>query len=472
MRKASIFIVLALFLAICAAPAYANDVPPLPHAFYGSVTINNSPAPVGTQVEARGEGVRTGIAGNPIVTTEVGKYGSADPLGPKLVVQGNIASGATITFYVNGVSTGQTAAWHSGETTELNLAVTITVAPPTVTTSAATAIGTTTATLNGSLAALGTATSVQVSFEWGLTSTYGNQTSPQPMASTGSFSAPLSSLSPGTTYHFRAKAVGQGTSYGTDITFTTGTPPPAGGGGGGGGAADTTPPTTSDILASAITETGADIAWRTNEASTSQVEYWSSPSKLSPLDTAMVYNHLVHLTDLTPGTIYHYKTMSKDAAGNLAVSDEHTFTTLGKAPAAIFTTRDLSISPTEVNIGETVTISVTVANTGTASGSYEVALKLNGVTEATKKVTVAAAKSESVSFTVSKDKAGTYSVDIDGLTGSFTVKEKPVLAPAPPPPPPPPPVKPPINWPLIGGIIGAVVVVGLLIFFVARRRVA
>jgi hypothetical protein len=32
--------------------------------------------------------------------------------------------------------------------------------------------------------------------------------------------------------------------------------------------------------------------------------------------------------------------------------------------------------------------------------------------------------------------------------------------------------KPSINWPLIGGIIGAVVVVGLVIFFVRRRRVA
>jgi hypothetical protein len=490
-------------------------------------------------VEARGQGVRIGIEGNPIVTTEVGKYGSADPTGTKLVVQGDITDGAIITFYVNGVSTGQTAAWHSGDVTELNLAVTITVVPPTVVTSAATAIGTTTATLNGSLTNLGTATSVQVSFEWGLTTTYGSQTSPQTMTGIGSFSAALTSLSSSTTYHFRAKAVGTDTGYGLDMTFTTRTPAA---GGGGGGAADTTPPTISDISVSNITKTSADIAWKTNEMSNSQVEYWSSP-KLSALDTAMVINHLVHLTDLTPGTTYHYKTMSRDAADNLAVSDEYTFTTLGLPPT--FTTSDLSISPAEVDIGQEVTISVKVANTGDVEGTYEVTLKINGVIEKTKKVDVDAGASKIAAFSVTKDVAGSYSVAVNGLTGTFVVKapaafsvtnlsiqptevqpkevvtitvlvsniggteggytvvlnindireteksvtlgagksqevsfsvtrEKPgsytvsvdglsgQFAVMP----------PPVKWPLIGGIIAAVVVVGLLVFFLVRRRAA
>lgn len=99
--------------------------PPLPHAFYGTVQINGREAPIGTKVEATGEGVLTGIAGNPIVTTKLGRYGSADPLGGKLVVQGNIVKGATITFYVNDVCAGQTATWHSGEVTQLNLTASI-----------------------------------------------------------------------------------------------------------------------------------------------------------------------------------------------------------------------------------------------------------------------------------------------------------------------------------------------------------
>ncbi len=256
----------------------------------------------------------------------------------------------------------------------------------------------------------------------------------------------------------------------------------AGGGGGGGGGGDTTAPRISDIAMSNITETSADISWKTHEKSDSQVEYWSSPGELSPLDEEMVINHLVHLTGLTPGTTYHYKTMSRDKAGNLRVSDEDTFTTLGEAPAAAFASSDLSISPSEVAIGETVTISVTVANTGNASGSYEMTLKINDVVDATKEVTLEAGASKEVTFTTAKDVAGSYSVAVNGLTGSFTVK---VAAPPPPTPTPPAPAptpapapaptptpEKPFNWPLVGGIIAGVVVVGLGVFFWMRRRAA
>ena len=242
------------------------------------------------------------------------------------------------------------------------------------------------------------------------------------------------------------------------------------GGGGGAPPPDTTPPTISNISVSNITETGADISWRTNENSTSQVEYRSSPSILSPLDEIMVIDHLVHLTDLTPGTTYHYKTMSKDSAGNLAVSDEDTFTTLGEAPAAVFSASDLSISPSEVNIGETVTISVLVANTGNAAGDYEVTLKINDVAEAEKDVTVAAGASEKVTFTRAKDEAGSYSVVVDELSGSFTVAVAPPPEAAPPSEVAPPEVEALINWPLIGGIIAAVIVVGSVTFILVRRR--
>ena len=119
------FILLAVLLALFATPVYAQEAPVLPHAFYGTIEVNGSPAPAGTQVEVRGEGVQTGVGNNPIVTTAEGEYGSAEPLEPKLIVQGEIAEGATVTFYVNGVSTGQTAEWHSGEVTELNINATI-----------------------------------------------------------------------------------------------------------------------------------------------------------------------------------------------------------------------------------------------------------------------------------------------------------------------------------------------------------
>ena len=121
--------------------------------------------------------------------------------------------------------------------------------------------------------------------------------------------------------------------------FTSETPYPFeirgyGGGGGGGGGGDTIPPVILNVklCPEGTTETTATICWTTYELSTSQVEYWASPSTLSPLDTTLVVNHHVGLTDLTPGTTYHYKTMSKDKAGNLAESAEYTFTTPGQAP--------------------------------------------------------------------------------------------------------------------------------------------
>ncbi len=130
MKKLTVFIVftvMTLSLVLSAIPVYA--IPALPHAFYGGVTINGSPAPVGTSVEARGTGVVTGLEDNPTTTTVSGIYGTSNPFQSRLIIQGDIGEGATITFYVNGVSTGQTAVWNSGQTTELDLFVTI-VTPP------------------------------------------------------------------------------------------------------------------------------------------------------------------------------------------------------------------------------------------------------------------------------------------------------------------------------------------------------
>ena len=127
---AFIFLAVLLTLALFTTPVYAQAIPALPHAFYGTVEINGSLAPVGTEVEVRGEGVQTGVGNNPIVTTVAGSYGSSNPLEPKLIVQGDIADGAILTFYVNGVSTGQTVEWHSGEVTEIELTVTTEGAPP------------------------------------------------------------------------------------------------------------------------------------------------------------------------------------------------------------------------------------------------------------------------------------------------------------------------------------------------------
>jgi hypothetical protein len=94
--------------------------------------------------------------------------------------------------------------------------------PPVVTTSAATNVATSSATLNGSLDPHGLATTVH--FQYGTTTSYGHST---PMQSqTGNtyrnIAANISSLGTNTTYHFRIVATNAaGTRYGSDRTFRT-----------------------------------------------------------------------------------------------------------------------------------------------------------------------------------------------------------------------------------------------------------
>jgi len=154
-----------------------------------------------------------------------------------------------------------------------------------------------------------------------------------------------------------------------------------------------------------------------------------------------------------------------------SVSHFTTFTIIARVPAlppapATFSLSNLSIQPAEVQPEELVTITVSVVNTGGMEGSCTVVLKIKGVKEAEKSVTVAAGDSRSVSFTVSKEGTGSYSVVVGELSGSFTVVAP---LPAPPAPLPVPPAKPLMNWPLLGGIVSAVVIVRLLIFFLGRR---
>ena len=98
---------------------------------------------------------------------------------------------------------------------------------PSVTTNDATNVTTASATLNGDLTSLGTAGSVTVSFEWGLTEAYGNETPAEVRTDNGTYSFIRTGLAAKTTYHFRAKAVGDGTVYGNDTTFRTLSIPPS-----------------------------------------------------------------------------------------------------------------------------------------------------------------------------------------------------------------------------------------------------
>ena len=101
---------------------------------------------------------------------------------------------------------------------------TLPASAPTVTPGAAIGVGTTTATLNGTVNANNA--DATVSFEYGATTAYGTTVNASPNSVTGntntSVSASLSGLTDSTTYHYRVKATNsEGTSEGADMTFTT-----------------------------------------------------------------------------------------------------------------------------------------------------------------------------------------------------------------------------------------------------------
>ncbi|MDZ7729947.1 MAG: carboxypeptidase regulatory-like domain-containing protein [Natrialbaceae archaeon] len=106
-----------------------EDAPdPLPATFYGDLTIDGSPGPAGTTIEAEIGGTVRGS----ITTNMSGQYGGPLPSDDQLVVNGTAAdANATIEFYVNGTGfnrtqAAETATWSAGDTTELNLTVSTT----------------------------------------------------------------------------------------------------------------------------------------------------------------------------------------------------------------------------------------------------------------------------------------------------------------------------------------------------------
>jgi hypothetical protein len=205
--------------------------------------------------------------------------------------------------------------------------------PPTATTNAATGVGTSGATLNGSVNAKNNSTTV--SFEYGTTTSYGSTATATPGTVTGNaataVSGTLSGLASNTLYHFRVKAVNSiGTTYGSDATFTT--------------LAPGSPPTISVQSPTNITNTGAKLnaLVNANGASTTVTCVWGAT--VSYGNTATVAPSTVTgttgtsvsatLTGLTKNKLYHYKFSASNSAGTNAGVDS-TFTTTALSVANI-----------------------------------------------------------------------------------------------------------------------------------------
>ena len=103
--------------------------------------------------------------------------------------------------------------------------------PPTVITQAASSVEETTATLNGNITDIGGENCDERGFDWDIDSgaPYANNWTESGSYETGAFTKGITSLSPGTTYYYRAKAHNSADwGYGGEQSFTTKPNPPTG----------------------------------------------------------------------------------------------------------------------------------------------------------------------------------------------------------------------------------------------------
>ena len=113
------------------------------------------------------------------------------------------------------------------------------------------------------------------------------------------------------------------------------------------------------------------------------------------------------------------------------------------ASEADVTVTNVTVSPESVEVGENVTITATLENTGNTTENVTVVFEINGEEVKSVNVTVEANATETAECVVAEDEAGTYEVTVDGVSASFTVTVPSTPTPSPTPSPTPTPTPTP-----------------------------
>jgi hypothetical protein len=456
MRKAAYIVAALLFFLSGIVPVNAQEIPDIPHAFYGSVTINGNPAPDGTKISARvskGDIIQTQ---NP-VTTINGEYGTGNS--PYLLVQGYGIRGATITFYVNNEVAEGTATFSSGAISRMNLSITLrytltvtasaggTASPSGTNTYDAGEVVDITATpasgyrfaswTGGPVANANSAsTTITMNDDYTIRANFAaiETTTPPPPPPPPPTTVAPQGLTPSVPLRVDEQGIVQESTQltspddevtldipvGTQMLDANGSPletitleelvtPPA------------PPPAGAIVLAYdfgpdgatfepaielKLTYNPADLPEGVNEADL-RIAWWDGTEWV--------------MLDSTVNTTTH--TISA------FVSHFTSFALLGTVAApptpAAFTVSNLTVEPASITPGGTVTITVTVTNSGETRGTHTVVLNINGAKEAEKSITLNGGASGNVSFTASRSAAGTYTVTIGALSKTFIIRDVP-----------------------------------------------
>jgi FG-GAP-like repeat len=207
--------------------------------------------------------------------------------------------------------------------------------PPTASTKAATLIGDSGATLNGSVNPNGAET--KYFFEYGTTTSYGSKTS-EALAGSGTTavekSQAISGLSPNTTYHYRvvAKNDNPDPAYGADLTFRTSGPPTVSI-----GAAVPDPNGKAATLNATINPNGHGTTYQFEYGKTSSYGSKVPPTPASAGSGTSPVNVSEALSGLEPGTTYYYGVAATNEAGTV------------KSEGKTFKTESASGVPTQLN---------------------------------------------------------------------------------------------------------------------------
>src|SRR5436305_4146296 len=183
------------------------------------------------------------------------------------------------------------------------------VSAPNATTDSATKVQATTATLRGTVNPNGEATTYR--FDWGTTTSYGQQT-PSDSAGSGTsgktVAANLTGLAPGNTYHFRVTASNaSGTTVGADQSFTT--PGPASVTTGGA----TSVTSSSAVVNGIVNPQGHPTSYFFQYGTTGAYGLQTTPAGAGH-GTGNVAVHQT-LTGLNQNTLYHSRTVAQNSGG-------------------------------------------------------------------------------------------------------------------------------------------------------------
>ena len=331
------------------------------------VTTNDASSITTSSARLNGDLTWLGTAGTVTVSFE---WGTSPGSYPHETTSNNVTSTGAFYFDLSDLSPGTTYYYRAkavGDGTDYGAEETFatTTTPPSVTTDDASDVTTSSARLNGDLTSLGTASSVQVSFEWWVTGQSVNTTTPQTMTGTGAFYFDLSALNPGAGYHYRAMVVGHGTVYGAERSFTT-----------------LVSPVVTTNAATNVTTNSARLNGNLGNLGTAEgvtVSFvWGStvggpyPNETTGVAKTNIGTFYFDLGGLDPSTTYYY--LAKAVGDGTSYGAEMSFTT--STPPSVVTNDATNVTASSARLtGDLTSLgtasSVTVSfEWGTSSGSY------------------------------------------------------------------------------------------------------